>query len=55
MLDPVSGARIVAAFREAAPRARVVELAHVGHYPQLEDPPAVIEAHRTWIDDQVSS
>jgi pimeloyl-ACP methyl ester carboxylesterase len=52
MLDPVSGAHMVAAFREAAPSARVVELAHVGHYPQLEDPPAVIGAHRTWIDDQ---
>jgi pimeloyl-ACP methyl ester carboxylesterase len=50
LLDPVSGSHMVAAFREAAPAARVVELPDVGHYPQLEAPVAVVEAHRAWVD-----
>jgi pimeloyl-ACP methyl ester carboxylesterase len=41
MLDPVSGAHMVARYRELVPDPDVVELANVGHYPQIEDPAAV--------------
>jgi pimeloyl-ACP methyl ester carboxylesterase len=34
--DPVSGAHMVARYRELVPNADVVELAGVGHYPQVE-------------------
>ena len=44
MRDPVSGAHMVARYRELVPNADVVELADVGHYPQVEDPPAVLRA-----------
>ena len=50
LLDPVSGSDTVAGFREAAPAAHVVELPEVGHYPQLEDPQAVTNAHRDWLE-----
>jgi pimeloyl-ACP methyl ester carboxylesterase len=43
-VDPVSGKTLVARFRELVPNADIVELAHVGHYPQLEDPQAVLHA-----------
>lgn len=44
LLDPVSGAHMVARYRELVPRPDVVELADVGHYPQIEDPAAVLAA-----------
>ncbi len=34
--DPISGAHMVARFRQLVPAAQVVELAGVGHYPQVE-------------------
>ncbi|WP_290890811.1 alpha/beta hydrolase [Arenimonas sp.] len=42
--DPISGAGIVARWRELLPGSRVVELPGVGHYPQVEAPERVIEA-----------
>ena len=42
--DPVSGAHMVARYRELVPRPDVVELPGVGHYPQLEAPEAVLSA-----------
>jgi pimeloyl-ACP methyl ester carboxylesterase len=39
--DPISGAHMVARYRELVPQPDVVELADVGHYPQLEAPAAV--------------
>jgi pimeloyl-ACP methyl ester carboxylesterase len=42
--DPVSGATIVARWRELLPGAQVVELPGVGHYPQWEAPEAVVSA-----------
>ena len=39
--DPISGAHMVARFRELVPNPDVVELPEVGHYPQLEAPAAV--------------
>jgi pimeloyl-ACP methyl ester carboxylesterase len=42
--DPVSGAGMVARYRELVPHADVVELPGVGHYPQLEAPEKVVAA-----------
>lgn len=44
MDDPVSGAHMVERYRELVPRADVVELAGIGHYPQWEVPGRVAEA-----------
>jgi pimeloyl-ACP methyl ester carboxylesterase len=42
--DPVSGAAMVARYRELVPSPDVVELPGIGHYPQVEAPGAVLEA-----------
>ena len=42
--DPVSGAHMVARYRQLVPAPDCVELPGIGHYPQLEDPDAVIAA-----------
>jgi pimeloyl-ACP methyl ester carboxylesterase len=42
--DPVSGAHMVARYRELIPNPDVVELAAIGHYPQVEDPSGVLGA-----------
>jgi pimeloyl-ACP methyl ester carboxylesterase len=42
--DPISGAHMVARYRELVREPDVVELAGVGHYPQLEAPEAVLSA-----------
>jgi pimeloyl-ACP methyl ester carboxylesterase len=42
--DPISGAHMVARYRTLVPRPDVVELAGIGHYPQLEAPDAVGDA-----------
>ena len=44
MDDPVSGAHMVERYRELVPRADVVELSGIGHYPQWEAPERVAEA-----------
>lgn len=44
MVDPVSGAHMVARYRELVPNPDVVELANIGHYPQVEDPEGVLRA-----------
>ena len=44
LADPISGANMVQRYRELVPQPDVVELAHVGHYPQLESPDAVAAA-----------
>jgi pimeloyl-ACP methyl ester carboxylesterase len=44
LLDPVSGAHMVARYRELVPNPDVVELPDAGHYPQLEAPEAVATA-----------
>ena len=44
MDDPVSGAHMVERYREFVPRADVVELPGIGHYPQWEAPERVAEA-----------
>lgn len=47
-LDPVSGRHLAEAYRRAVPQADVVLLDAVGHYPQAEDPDAVIEAFESF-------
>jgi pimeloyl-ACP methyl ester carboxylesterase len=42
--DPISGAHMVARYRELVPHPDVVELPTVGHYPQVEAPDAVLAA-----------
>ena len=42
--DPISGGHVLPRIAERVPRARVVVLKGVGHYPQVEDPEAVGEA-----------
>jgi pimeloyl-ACP methyl ester carboxylesterase len=44
MVDPVSGAHMAGAIKERRPSADFVELADVGHYPQLEAPERVAPA-----------
>ncbi|MFO0762345.1 MAG: alpha/beta fold hydrolase [Byssovorax sp.] len=50
LLDPVSGAHMVARYRELVPRPDVVELPGVGHYPQVEDPAGVRSAFLAFHD-----
>ena len=45
LVDPVSGAHVVARLRELASPARIYELPDVGHYPQTEAPRAVLDAY----------
>lgn len=42
--DPISGTPIADRLAEVAPRARIVRLAGIGHYPQVEAPDAVLAA-----------
>lgn len=42
--DPISGAHMAARYRQLIPAADIVELAGVGHYPQVEAPDEVIDA-----------
>ncbi|HEV3234697.1 MAG TPA: alpha/beta hydrolase [Candidatus Dormibacteraeota bacterium] len=44
MDDPVSGAHMAGVIRDRRPGANIVELAGVGHYPQLEAPAEVAAA-----------
>ena len=44
MRDPISGAAMARRYRDIVPGADVVELADVGHYPQVEDADAVHRA-----------
>ena len=46
LADPISGAHMVARFRELVPNAPVHELPRVGHYPQMEAPDDVLADSR---------
>ncbi len=48
--DPVSGAHMIARYRELVPNPDVVTLDDVGHYPHVEDPRAVIAAFDAFHD-----
>ncbi len=43
-VDPVSGAHMVARYRELVPKPDTVSLDGIGHYPQVEAPQAVADA-----------
>lgn len=45
MEDPIAGATIAKRYRELVPRADVVELPGVGHWPQIEAPTLVLKAY----------
>jgi pimeloyl-ACP methyl ester carboxylesterase len=42
--DPISGAHMVARYRELVPQPDTVSLPGIGHYPQVEDPAGVLRA-----------
>jgi pimeloyl-ACP methyl ester carboxylesterase len=44
MLDPVSGAHMAERIGERVPDAPLLALDDVGHWPQLEAPPRVLDA-----------
>lgn len=48
--DPVSGAHMVARYRELVPRADVVSLPGIGHYPAVEAPQGVADAFLDFIE-----
>lgn len=48
--DPVSGAHMVARFRELGLEADIVELPGVGHYPQVEATESVVGAFLAFVD-----
>jgi pimeloyl-ACP methyl ester carboxylesterase len=50
LADPISGAHMVARYREVVPRPDVVELPGVGHYPHVEAPGAVLPAVLEFLD-----
>lgn len=50
MFDPVSGAHMVARYRELVPKADVTELDGIGHYPQVESPEDVLKAYLAFRD-----
>ncbi|HWU68561.1 MAG TPA: alpha/beta hydrolase [Stenotrophobium sp.] len=48
--DPVSGAHMVARYRELVPQPDVVSLDGIGHYPQVEAPQRTLEAFFAFLD-----
>lgn len=44
-VDPISGAHMVARYRELIPHPDTVMLERIGHYPQVEAPVEVLEAY----------
>jgi pimeloyl-ACP methyl ester carboxylesterase len=46
--DPVSGAHLAARYRELVPDADVTVLDRIGHYPHVEDAPAVGDAYEAF-------
>lgn len=54
-LDPVSGAHMVERYRELIADPDVVSLPDAGHYPQLEQPSAVLDAYLDFHDSRLST
>jgi pimeloyl-ACP methyl ester carboxylesterase len=48
--DPVSGAHMVARYRELVGKGYVAELPGIGHYPQVEAPDLVLEHYARFLD-----
>ena len=51
--DPVSGTSLIARYRELVPRADVVVLPSIGHYPQIEAPDSVLAAYSSFLSRSV--
>ncbi|MDE3735711.1 alpha/beta hydrolase [Pseudomonas resinovorans] len=49
-VDPISGAHMVARYRELIPNADTVQLEGIGHYPQTEAPDQVLEHYLAFHD-----
>ncbi|MBL8514869.1 MAG: alpha/beta hydrolase [Betaproteobacteria bacterium] len=47
--DPVSGAHMVARWREVVGKGTIVEMPEIGHYPQIEAPHAVLMHFRAFM------
>ncbi|MDP3856622.1 MAG: alpha/beta hydrolase [Stagnimonas sp.] len=52
-VDPVSGAHMVARYRELIPNPDTVSLPGIGHYPQVEAPQAVLDAFLQFHDSRL--
>ena len=50
--DPISGAHMVARYRELVPNPDCVLLEAIGHYPQVEAPDAVLQHYLAFRDDK---
>jgi pimeloyl-ACP methyl ester carboxylesterase len=55
MADPISGAHMVVRYKELIPHPNVTELHHIGHYPQVEAPQAVLQAYLEFREGLTSS
>ncbi len=53
--DPVSGAHMVARYRELVPNPEVVVLDGIGHYPQIEDPDGVLRAWFPFVERVIAA
>ncbi|WP_237884770.1 alpha/beta fold hydrolase [Pseudomonas sp. PGPR40] len=53
-VDPVSGAHMVARYRQLIPDPDTVQLPEIGHYPQIEAPAQVLEHYLEFRDRLVS-
>jgi pimeloyl-ACP methyl ester carboxylesterase len=51
--DPVSGAHMVTRYRELVGKGHIVELAGVGHYPQVEAPDLVLKHYADFLASDV--
>ena len=47
LLDPVANTDVLAGLRELRPGVAVTELPELAHYPQVEDPGAIVAVIRT--------
>ena len=54
-LDPVSGANMVARWRELLPGAGLEELPGIGHYPQLEAPESVLAVYLPFLQRAIGN
>ncbi len=53
--DPISGAHMVARYRELVGGENIVQLPGIGHYPQLEDSQTVLAAAQSFLAGVMSS
>ena len=49
MADPISGAHMVARYKQLIPNADVIELDQIGHYPQIESAEAVLKSMTSFL------